>query len=457
MAASLACGGGQKVKDPLLGTRGDGDGDNGAHGHTGAPTPELAVRGKGVGDDRDSAYAAAVADLARALLTEEGARYAVHAGIPVHDRLRDYSDTSQAGQRVTVAVGLSSARANEILTAMESHSWDVRGPGFISEILAPAMAARVAAITCGRRARIATVAPSPPDGPEPAAPQEPGCPDPRPGTDSAAEVANLVASVRLRSYYNDGVPLTEDGRPLRALVLLAERRARGQWLPFAQLPVAVREPAAAALFTQARVKSGDRGQVTLTFVQGVTWPADGIRVAIDREHLLGPFADLWPADRAEVVIQGRHIGMQRWTLITDERVDGTAAKENSFAAGLDQAVSEGGGQHMVRIKSAVARELLAASPADLATRLPELADAWDGDIDILVISRAESQFAGRMSANRVWFEAQAMIEVYSAWTGQKLASFEDKLTASGIGNERADREARTELSAKLARKLLATY
>lgn len=455
-----ACSSGQKpISTPPDPSGGAGSGQ-GTVDNT-APKPALVVRGTGEGDDRDAAYAVAAAQLTSALLTEEGARYAAHAGIAAHDAKADYlAEKDIQGGRVQVTIGLTATRANAVLAAMDEHHWDVRGPGFMSEILAPVMAARVAAVTCQQRTRFRSVAPPPPgpDVAEPAPPQEPGCPDlPDASADASAEVAELIASVRLRPYYNGGVPLAADGRPLRSVLLVAERQTGGQWLPFAGLPVVVEGGADAGLFATSKIESDDSGLAILSFVQGVTWPDEGVAVAIDRQHLLGPFADLWPAERATVALQGRKIGMKRWTLISDERVDGKSASADAFAEALDRTVRNGGGGSMVRIKSSVAKKLLSAAPGDLTSQLPDLADVWDGDIDILVVSRAQSNFAGRMSTTSVWFEAKAEIVVYSAWTGQEVARFQDRSTASGIGNERADREARTRVAEKLAAKLLATY
>jgi len=50
----------------------------------------------------------------------------------------------------------------------------------------------------------------------------------------------------------------------------------------------------------------------------------------------------------------------------------------------------------------------------------------------------------------VWYEARGRAKVYDMWTGALLAAVEHTVTATGVGDERADREARAKLGQQFA-------
>jgi hypothetical protein len=55
-----------------------------------------------------------------------------------------------------------------------------------------------------------------------------------------------------------------------------------------------------------------------------------------------------------------------------------------------------------------------------------------------------------MSDTRVWYDAQGKLSAYNAWTGAVVATIETSVTASGVGDRRAEAAAREQLATALA-------
>jgi hypothetical protein len=70
-----------------------------------------------------------------------------------------------------------------------------------------------------------------------------------------------------------------------------------------------------------------------------------------------------------------------------------------------------------------------------------------------LVMDVDSEFASRMGAQRVWFEARGRATAFSAWTGRALGRVEAAVTESGVGEARADRAAREELGRVLVQRL----
>ena len=399
--------------------------------------PELAVSAEGQGETREVAYRAAVDKLALDLLGPRGAAIVTHAGVSVHDPAVDYATPAEVEGPVTV--GLQKERVIELLSRLEEREWKWSAPAFLEEALARATRAQMAFLLCERRRALLPEATCEPMEPEPI----------------VEEAKALVDSIRVRPYYVDGVPLAPSGAPIRPLVVVAEYRAGSDYQPAPGLSVIPGPSVDAALFSNTRVVSDDKGIARFDFVTGANWPESGLQLALDLAPVLGPWAEVWQKQPVEVA--GRKIGMQRWTLVSTEQVGGQLTDELTFADALAKAVTKRGGKPPVRIKSHVAKRLGQAPAAELAKELPRFADIWDGDIDVVLVSETSSRFASRGGTHRVWFEAKAKITLYSAWTGKELQVLEDKTTASGVGEARADRAARKEVAEKLAAKLTAGF
>jgi hypothetical protein len=83
-------------------------------------------------------------------------------------------------------------------------------------------------------------------------------------------------------------------------------------------------------------------------------------------------------------------------------------------------------------------------------RLSSLADRTAGHVDIVLLVEGRARFASRMSDTRVWYDAQGKLSAYNAWTGAVVATIETSVTASGVGDRRAEAAAREQLATALA-------
>lgn len=438
LACAAGCGGGKAGEKGTLG-------GNNKHGSGSQPedvTPTL-VRVSARGGDVDQAHARALAALEQALLGIEDGSLSEYAGIPswapgVDLRLRE--DGPAGG--VTITLGLSRERVAEFLEAMVTHPWQANAPAAWAPVLTAAMRARIENLVCERRRALLDD-------------QECTAPD----MDAAlAEVCALAESVRLRSFYKDGVPVTEDGRLLRPVSVVAEIRSDSNWLPSAGIPVVIQgEP------EPLRGVSDDSGLVFATppgdqaTAWQATWPDGEVRVSVDRERMLGPFFSLWPESSPEspVDIPLRPVSRARFTLLDLQNVRGQEVDDTVFADAFARAVSAAGVAALVEIKPVVAKQLVRLPEDELAATLPEYADIWEGFIDVVVRVEVESDYASRMGAHRLWYEARAKVALYDAWSGRKIQILEHTATASGVGEERADQAARELLAGELAAKLFA--
>ena len=167
-------------------------------------------------------------------------------------------------------------------------------------------------------------------------------------------------------------------------------------------------------------------------------------------HDVGHIIDLLPTciDLAGTTYPAAHAG----NVITP--VAGRSLKP-VFAGKLADILTARGAEKRLTIPADLARKLASASPEALAGNLPELADAWQGQVDVLIVADIDSDYASRAGTHRRWYEASGRVKTFDVWTGKELSTYEDTVTASGIGESRADRAARIRLADALAARLLA--
>lgn len=436
----VACGGSAKPASRPVVTPQPGVGTTNGQDTPGPDTPGhdplagAVVEASGTGATADEAYAQAVAMLEREV-------YGDHAwprdlGLAVHERDRDLFHQEQAeGGRVRVLVGLERDRLDGLLQELASQPVPAAVPAALSESLSAAHGMYMEALACARRDAILG---------EPC--------DAAPGPDEVTNALKaLSAEVRLRPRLADGIPLDAAGRPLRPLDVVAERvTPRGVTTPLPGVPVMIVQPDGVDAFVAVKASTDQAGVARFELRAGQPWPA-GVQVALDTEAFLGPLADMWT--QTPLVPASRPATARRWSVIVTERVQGNQAREPVFAASLERAMRAGGGEPMVILPGDVTRKITTATPSTLPRVLPTLADELQGRLDVLVIAELDSEYASRMGAYRVWYEARGRVQVFDVWTGKRLAELQDTVTATGVGDERADQAAREELAKKLAAEL----
>lgn len=397
-----------------------------------APMRDAVVEGGGTAATPGEAYEQAVALLEDQVYGDNA--WARELGLTVHDRAHDLLHEEPADGGVRVLVGLERERLDGVLQELASQPLPATVPPALAEALAEPYGMYMEVFACERRLALL-------DQPCEAPSRQ----------DIATALQTLASEIRLRARLADGVPLDGQGRPLRPLEVVVERvSARGAITPLPDLPVMVVQPDGADAVSATEARTDAAGVARFAFRDGATWP-DGLRVALDPAAFIGPLAEMWPGGELEV--QARPAGMKRWGVVVTERVQGNPAREPIFAASLDRAVRTGGGEPMFLVPVEVARRIAAAGPAVVSQMLPALADELQGRLDVLVVAEVDSEYASRMGAYRVWYEARGRVRVFDTWTGKRLAELEDAVTATGVGDERADQAARGQLAEKLAGEL----
>lgn len=394
------------------------------------------VQAEAEAESEDAAYAAAVDRLEAALYGEDP--WTAALGLPSHDPTRDPMRRAEADTgRVRVTVGIERERVVELLSNIAELPLETTVPEPLSQRIDQLYQEHLMRFVCSRRQALL---------------QE-TCDPPPPADRMTAQIRELALTVRIQSVYQDGVPLDSAGRPLRALAARAEiATSIGEWVPLPGLPAAAVLPEGVTALASTTALSDEDGMIRFTFVEGATWP-EGLRLVLDRERLLGPLEEMWPSE--ELPMTGRRTSSRRWSLVATVRVQGRNASQKHIASNLQKALGQRGLKARVTLPSDVSKRLRTATPAQLAKTLPGLADSWAGRIDVLVRVDLDSEYASPMGDHRVWYEAQGRIEAFDVWTGRQLASVETTATASGVGEERADRAAQTSFAKQAAERLVA--
>jgi len=261
--------------------------------------------------------------------------------------------------------------------------------------------------------------------------------------DAECELADLEESVRLAAealrplrlepLWSGGVPVGAQGQPLRKPAVqlrLGDEPARGLvGLPILVMPAGEGAP--------LRVATDDEGLALLNVE-----PGDGLVATLDRAALMPPLDAIFPELRAP--LRPRPVSLRRWTLV---------GADGPFAEALGEALAERGAEPPLALDRSTSRALQRASRR--AGTLRALANEQGGALDVVLAATVESHFASRMGSRRTWYEAEAEVQAFLAWTGESLGRFEARGNANGIGDERAEAAAREKVARDLARQLAA--
>jgi hypothetical protein len=429
--SALGCGGGSQATRPV-GPRGASGAGNGP-GPSGDPSTTL-VRASAAASTKDEAHRAAVARLEAEIYGSEGsAAWAKFLALSPHDPARDPMRSTSAGGTIEVELGMARERVAEFFDELARTTWDRPAPDLIARTLQQIYPIYVQRFVCERRKALLGDECTPP------------------ALDQArAALEALSRTVTLRPHYAGGVPLGAAGQPLRPITVVVEMATpAGVAMPLAGVPVKA-STTTEDILQSARAESDAAGMASFDLRPGAAWP-DEVRVALDSAALFGPMAGDWPG--TEVFVKARKTSAHRWAVVSRERVQGRTAKEGLVAASLARSLRAAGAGSMVALPADAVARLSASKPRQLGESLPGLADAWGGRVDVLVVVELDSDYASRMGAHRVWYEARGRVDVYDVWTGKQLATVEASGTASDVGDERADRAARIQFAESLATKL----
>jgi hypothetical protein len=405
-------------------------GGHGGHGPGGDPATTF-VQASAAASTKEDAHRAAVAKLEAEIYGSEA--WASFLALSPHDPARDPIRSTSAGGKIEVELGMERARVAEFFDQLVQTTWDRPAPELIARTLQQIYPIYLQRFVCERRKALLGDECTPPE------------------LDQArAALKGLSRAVTLRPYYTGGVPLDAALQPLRPITVVVELATpTGVAIPLSGVPVKA-STTTADILQSARAESDAAGLASFALQPGAAWPEE-VRVALDSAAIFGPMAGDWPA--TEVFVKARKTSAHRWALVTKERVQGRKAKASLIAASLSQTLRAAGAGNMVALPADAVARLSAAKPRQLAESLPGLADAWGGRVDVLVVVELDSDYASRMGAHRVWYEARGRADVYDVWTGKRLATVEASGTASDVGDERADRAARSQFAESLAAKL----
>ena len=398
-------------------------GDRAASASLGA---DVLVMASGRGPGENEAYAAALRALATAVLGD--AAWADVMAIEVHRRNVDPQRVTILPGGVEVALGLPRARAAQVVQALQDGEPEPRGPEVWREPLSMLLRAHSAAQACQQRRKLFGVE----------------C-EPSPTTEVDAAVAQLTEGLVFVSAHPDGVPVDAQGRALREPSVFLQWRGA----PLSGLPLRV-EAQDPSVLVMAEVVSNGFGQAKVALVEGKVLPS--LRLVIDGEALLGPRRDAAP--KAEIRLEPRAVGLQRWALVVIPRAASTGPDDEAAAAVRTRLRGSGLGEPQ-RL-DARDEATLRATPADRRpAKITALADAMAGRVDLLLLLTYDTRFASRMAGGRLWYEAEGTLEAYDAWTGRVRAKVDARVEADGVGDDRAAAAARRKLAEALAPELVA--
>ncbi len=380
---------------------------------------EAFVSGRGAGAQEEQAYVQATNQLAEALLGD--ARWLAVMPMQLHDRATDPYDAVETADGWEVAVGLHEGRAAATLDAFTYTQPTFEAPEVWQDILYQAFSSHAAKVTCEQRAALFAVA----------------C-EASPTDEQDAALRSLAAGLSIGTVLRGGVPVDADGMVLRPVALLVTWNGA----PVSGMPLVVGLPDGRTLWARA----DEAGQAVLPVEVGASWPG-AVSVRVDVERFMGPLAVQWNGTPTSV--EARSIDPRRWALVFDEGTDA----DDGFADGLRSALSSSLGPQVPLTPDAV-RSLRAAGPAERARVLVSLADKMAGRVDVVVLVAAQSRFAGRAGGNRVWFEASAQASVHEVWGAGELGREDVEVTASGVGDGRANAAAREKLAKELSDRVL---
>jgi hypothetical protein len=428
VGVALGCGGGAAT-GPSPASPGSASGEGRDAATQEAPdTPGWLLEATATAPSRDEAYLEAQRRLAVAVYDSQA--WAAALDMPVHDRTHDPLREEREGDGWRVHVGLTRARVAELLDRAAHQPLSVDAPAPLLRQVERALRLALVERVCRRRGAVLE-APCGPDDPM----VEEGEVD--------AILTEVAASVRLTAGFDGGVPLGADGRPLRPVSV---RAVTADGAPVAGLPLVATAPDAPK---PRRAVTGADGTARFAGVGDAEWNGP-LEVGVDAERLLGALAERWSGKPAR--IEGRRVGLARWAALVVERVQGSNAGSAVVERVLERAIRERTKGRRVQLTEGQ-RDRIRGATRDPSV-LEGLADELAGRLDVVLFVEVDSEFASRMGAQRVWYEARGRAVAFDAWTGQALATVQTSVTESGIGDTRADQAARQALARTLVDQLL---
>lgn len=383
---------------------------------------EVLEQAAGQGATEDEAYAAARLALAEAVLGD--AAWTELIAVDIHRRNVDPQRITAGASGFEVELGLPRERVSAILQELENSEPELRAPAMWQEPVIGYLRAHAAAQACQRRQQLfaATCQPSPTD-------------------EVDAALAELGQGLALVSAYPDGVPVDAGGHALREPTVFVFWRG----VPLAGLPLRI-EAASDGVLAQDRVISDARGQARVALADGA--PLTPLRLVIDGAAMLGPYREAAPP--AELRLEPRAVGLGRWALLVSR------GEADDPAALVVQARLRASGLGEPRRLAPRDVEALRTAPKDrLAPRLATIADAMSGELDLLLVLRYDTRFAGRKGGGRMWYEAEGTLEARDAWSGEVRVQARARVEADDVSDQRADAAARRKLGEALAADVLA--
>lgn len=286
-------------------------------------------------------------------------------------------------------------------------------------------------------------------------------------SEQEATLQRLADGLVLESVYADGIPVDLSGKPARPLEILATwTDGSSDPMPVSGVPIrvdqgaswfvlpsppaeddsaAAGESADSAPPTATRT-TGEAGVARFEFVQAPSDPSERLGVALDRDALLGSFADSFP----ELVLS---VPFRRVT--PDDARIALAVRErwqDAETTHLVSALREGLAK--TREATLLDEETTALLEEEITPeRLDEIAVLTRGRVDVLITGEATSQLTSRMGSRSVYHEASATLIVYDLWSGARVATLEDRVQALGLGEARAAKNALDQLGEALVEKI----
>jgi hypothetical protein len=428
VAAASGCGGGAATApSPASPESVSGEGRDAATQEAPDTAPWL-LEAAATAPSRDEAYHEAQRRLAVAVYDSQ--TWAAALDMPVHDRTGDPVREERDGDGWRVHVGLTRPRVAELLDRAAHQPLSVDAPAPLFRQVERALRLALVERVCRRRATVLQA----PCGPEDPMVEE---------GEVDALLREVAASVRVTAGFDGGVPLGADGRPLRPVSV---RAVTPGGAPVAGLPLVATAPDAPK---PRRAVTGADGTARFAGVGDAEWNGP-LEVNVDAERLLGALVDRWPGQSLR--IEGRRVGLARWAALVVERVQGSKASSAVVERVLERAIRERVKGRRVQLTEGQ-RDRVRGARRDPSV-LGALADELAGRLDVVLLVEVDSEFASRMGAQRVWYEARGRAVAFDAWTGQPLATVQTSVTESGIGDTRADQAARQALARTLVDQLL---
>lgn len=236
----------------------------------------------------------------------------------------------------------------------------------------------------------------------------------------------FLSGVQMKASPPDGVPFRPGVGPLRPASVQLTWKSPGQApVPLPRIPVSI---TVAGIRTEA--KTGPDGFLRWPLAR--TMASGGfVAMSVDGPALLGAASSVWSQPpKVQVLLRTLDAERSRLALSIKETAIDQPSTEGSES--LRHALTTGGLRTVYYLDAGRAPKLPITAAA-----LTTLADEAQGQLDLIAVGVLESHFASQMGARSVWYEASGHLDLYDAWTGQRIAQFEDSARAVGIGERAA--------------------